>query len=85
MTTKIRITPFLIVNPLIVIWAIHALIVLLNRDGMAVMMSGFFFGLILFSSALFLIDRLVVKKVNIWILTAIEILILLGGVKFIDW
>jgi hypothetical protein len=82
--TKIRITPFLISNPLIILWAIYALIVLLNRDGMAAIMSGFFVGLIFVSSVLLLADRFVVGKVNIWLLTTIELLILLTCFKFVD-
>jgi len=82
--TRIKITPFLIANPLIILWAIYTLIVLLNRDGMAITMSGFFIGLICVSSVLLCVDRLLVGKINILLLTTIEILILLSGFKFIE-
>jgi hypothetical protein len=81
---KVRITPFLIINPIVIIWATHALIVLLNRDGMAPIMSGFFIGLIVFSAILLIVDRLVSKRVNIFGLVVIEVSILLGSLMFID-
>lgn len=82
---KNRITPFFITTPLIIIWATYSLIMLLDREGMALIMSGFFVGLIGVSLLLFFVDRVVVKKINFVVLTTTEILILLGGVKFIDW
>jgi hypothetical protein len=78
-----KITPFLITNPLIILWAIYALTMLLNRDGMAMIMSGFFIGLIVISAVLLFADRLVVRRINIWLLTTIEVLILLSGFKFV--
>ncbi len=84
MKSKIRVTLFLIVNPIIIIWAINALVVLLNRDGMAVIMSGFFIGVIATSSILLFIDRLLVHRINIWVLTAFEILILFTGLILIN-
>ena len=84
MKNKIKVTPFLIANPLIIIWATCVIIDMLTRDGMAVIVSGFFFTLIIISSALLVVDRVIVRRVNMWVIMGFEVLILLGGLKFID-
>ena len=83
--TKIRITPFLIVNPIVMIWATFLLIRVLNRDGMAVMMSGLFLTIIFSSAALLFVDRLVVKRLSLWTIFVGEILLILVSIKLVDW
>jgi hypothetical protein len=82
--TKTRITPFLIAIPFVIVWAAYALVVLLNRDGMAVIMSGFFVKLIVISIALLIADRLAAGRMNLWLLSVIEIAIFLAGLRFVD-
>ena len=80
--TKIRITPFFILNPLIAIWAIYSLLML---HGFASIISGFFITIIIASIVLFIIDRMFMRQVKLWIVYLAEILILLFSFELADW
>lgn len=54
---RIRITPFLIAMPVAIVWSVFLLIKMINRDGMAVLMSGFVSVVILISVVFLVIDR----------------------------
>ena len=83
--TKIRITPFLVVNPIVMIWATFLLIRVMNRDGMAIMMGGLFLTIIVSSAILLFVDRLVVKRLNMWTIFIAEILLIIVSIKLVDW
>ena len=83
--TKLRITPFLIVNPVVIAWMAFLLIRIMNRDGMAAVMSGVFITIILASGLLLLVDRMTVRKVSLWAIYIIEILLILISIKLVDW
>lgn len=82
--TKIRITPFLIVNPIVIIWVTFLLIRVMNRDGTAVMMSGLFLTIIFSSAVLLFVDRLVVKRFSLWIIFVAEILLILVSIRLFN-
>lgn len=82
---KIRITPFLIINPIVIVGATYAMINILTRDGMAAIMANLFLGLIVIGSLLLLIDRIIVKKANIWLLVTIEAFLLIVFFKVYEW
>lgn len=83
--TKIKITPFLIVNPIVIIWATFLFIRVLSRGGMAIMMGGVFVTIIFASSILLVADRLIVNKIKTWTIFIAEILLLLIAIKLVDW
>lgn len=80
----LKITPFLIVNPIIIIWMTVALVNVMRRGGFAMSMSHMFVTIILASAVFLIIDRLVVKRVNLGIMYVIEIVLLLISFKFFD-
>ncbi len=82
--TKIRITPFLIVNPIVIVWMTILLIRVMNRDGMAVVMNGVFIVIIFASGLLLVIDRLIVRTVGLWTIYVVEILIILISIKLVN-
>ena len=82
---KNRITPFLIVNPIVIIWMTFLLIRVVNRDGMAVMMSGLFISVILVSVLLLIADRIVVRRNRLITIYLIEILLILTVIGLVDW
>lgn len=82
--TKIRITPFLIVNPIVIVWMTFLLIRVMNRDGMAVMMSEVFIAIILTSAVLLAVDRLTVKRIGLGTIYIVEILLILISIKLVN-
>jgi hypothetical protein len=83
--TKIKVTPFLIINPIVAVWALFLLVRIMNRDGMAVIMSGLFVTIIFTSIILLLLDRLIVERIALWKIFVGEILLILVSIKFIHW
>jgi hypothetical protein len=84
MMTKMRVTPFLVLNPLIAIWAIYSLIMLQVRGGFAVIMSGFFIAVTGVSIILLIVDRMLPTQINFWVIFMAEVLILLISIKVAD-
>lgn len=82
---KIKITPFLIVNPIVIVWSTFLLVRLLNRDGMAALMSWVFIAIIVAGGLFLLVDRLIVGKVGLWTISIVEILTILTSIKLVDW
>lgn len=82
---RLKITPFLIAMPIVFAWAVYRLIRVMNHDGMAVMMSGFFAVLAVSNIILLVMDRLIVSRINLWWLGGIEITILLVSWKLINF
>jgi hypothetical protein len=83
--TKTRITPFLILNPLIAIWAIYRLVVVQLNGGFAVIMSGFFVTVVAVSFTLLVIDRLLPRQINLWVVSVIEIFTLITLYRLAEW
>ena len=80
--TKIRITPFLVLNPCIALWALYQLLTL---EGFAVIISGFFITVIVASAVLLVIDRLIAREINLLTVFVIEIIVLVLSYKLAEW
>ena len=70
--------------PVAIVWSVFLLIKMINRDGMAVLMSGFVSVVILISVVFLVIDRIVSTKINLWWLALIEVLTLIVSWKMIN-
>lgn len=66
--SKIKITPFLIVNPLVVIWMIWVLNRLFERGGFAMIMAGLFAMIIVLVVVLLIVDIILVNRVKLRII-----------------
>jgi hypothetical protein len=83
--TKFRITPFLLINPLIALWGIYCIVVLQMSGGFAVIMTGFYITIVAVSLGLLIVDRLLPRQINIWFLYIVEVLILIASYQLAEW
>lgn len=83
--TKIRITPFLVLNPIIAAWATYSLVVIQMRGGFVVIMTGFLLTVIAGSIILLVLDRLLHRQIEMRVVWVVEILTLLLCYKLADW
>ena len=79
MLKSIKITPFLIIMPFLVGWALYSLFVVISQDGMKVMMSDYFLVVLVAGTFLLVLDRTISRYVKSWILSIVEVFLLVGA------